>query len=519
MWHLYLRFPLFLSLIGCERLTFVSALLLKEWSYWILGAIVAVVNKRGENAVPIVFSMLKQLRHRGADACGVATPSSIRMADSIEQMTNKNMSSDVALGHNLSRILPEDRPQPVLGKNFTLAFEGRLFPPSAVSDIDVILEMLGSDPQKNADAIIERLQGSYAFAVACQGRVIAGRDLMGTTPLYYGKNETVSAVASERKALWTIGIEDTKSFPPGTLALIRGHDFKFQPIKIITQPPLKRIEMQTATKQLKTLLLESMKKRVSDIKKAAVAFSGGLDSSLVATLAKNCGVEIQLITVGLGEQRELHHAEASANALELPLQIQTYTQEDVEQTLPKVLWLIEEPDVMKAGVAIPIFWTAETASKLGFRILLAGQGADEIFGGYHRYLKDYAAGIEAFRGSMYHDVITCHEKNFQRDNQACSFHKVELRLPFADQDVVNFSLSLPVNLKIESPEDDLRKRVLRRTAQSLGMPQFIVNKTKKAIQYATGVNKALRRLARRENLTLREYVKRTFREVYTERET
>ncbi len=484
-----------------------------------MGAIAAAVNKKDEDAVPTVLSMLKQLEHRGTDVHGVATSNSTRTANSIKQIAIKNMSSDIALGYNLSRILPKDSPQPVLAENFALAFEGRLFPPSGVSNVNVILKMLGSDPQKNASSIIERLDGSYVFAIAYQGGIIAGRDTLGTTPLYYGENETVSVIASERKALWAIGIRYAKSFPPGNLALISAHGFTFQPIKIITQPPLKPTAMKTAAKHLQTLLSESMKKRLSGVKKAAVAFSGGLDSSLIAMLAKICGIEVQLITVGLKDQRELRHARAAAKALELPLHIQTYTPDDVEQTLPKVLWLIEEADAMKAGVAISIFWTAEIASKLGFPILLAGQGADELFGGYQRYLKDYVASAEALRSSMCHDVTACHEKNFQRDNQVCSFHKVELRLPFADWEVVNFSLCLPIHLKIESPKDQLRKRVLRRTAQNLGMPKFIFDRRKKAVQYATGVNKALRRLARRENLTLREHVKRVFRKVYPERET
>ena len=482
-----------------------------------MGAIAVAVKKRGENAVPTVLFMLKRLKHRGPDGHGVATPNSTRIANSIEQLSIKNMSSNVALGHNLSRILPEDHPQPVLGANFTLAFNGRLFPPSSVSDIDVILMMLVSDPQRNASSVIERRKGSYAFAIACQDEVIAGRDTMGTTPLYYGENETTSAIASERKALWAIGIKDAESFPPGNLALVTVHGFTFQPIRTIAQPSLKPADMKTAARRLQALLLASTRERLSDTKKAAVAFSGGLDSSLIAKLGRICEIEVQLITVGLENQRELHHARAAAKALELPLHLQTYTQDDVEQTLPKVLWLIEEPDVMKVGVAIPIYWTAQIASKLGFRILLAGQAADELFGGYQRYLRDYAAGDEVVRDSMHRDVITCYKENFQRDDQACSVHKVELRLLFADQNIVDFSLAVPTHLKIESPEDHLRKRLLRLTAQNLGMPPFIVNRRKKAVQYATGVNKALRRLARRENLTLREYVKRVFREVYPER--
>ena len=483
-----------------------------------MGAIAAVVKRKGENAVPTVLLMLKRLKHRGTDAHGAATPNSARTANSIEQITIKNMNSNVALGHNLSQILPEDRQQPVLGANFTLAFNGRLFHPPSVSDIDAILTMLASDPPKNASAVIKKIKGSYAFAIAYQDKVIAGRDALGTTPLYYGKNETTSAIASERKALWAIGIKNAESFPLGNLALMNVHGFTFQPIRTITRPSLKPTDMRTAARQLQILLSESTKERLSDTKKAAVAFSGGLDSSLIAMLARICGIEVQLITVGLEDQRELHHARTASKAVELPLHLQTYTQEDVEQTLPKVLWLIEEPDVTKVGVAIPLYWTAEIASKLGFHILLAGQGADELFGGYQRYLRDYAAGDEVVRDSMYHDVTTSHEKNFQRDNQACSFHKVELRLPFADQNVVNFSLGLPTHLKIESPEDHLRKRILRLTAQNLGVSAFIVNRRKKAVQYATGVSKALRRLARQENLTLREYVRRIFRDVYPETE-
>ena len=483
-----------------------------------MGAIAVAVKRKGENAVPTVLSMLKRLEHRGTDAHGVATPNLTRTANSIEQVTIKGMSSNVALGHNLSRILLEDRQQPVLGANFTLAFDGRLFPPTSVPAIDAILSMLASDPQKNASCIIKKLKGSYASAIACQDKVIAGRDTMGTTPLYYGKNETTSAIASERKALWAIGIKDAESFPPGNLGLMTVYGFTFQPVETITQPSLKPTDMKTAEKQLQTLLSESTNERLSDTRKTAVAFSGGLDSSLVAMLARICGIEVQLITVGLEDQHELHHARAAAKALELPLLIKTYSQDDIEQILPKFLWLIEEPDVTKVGVAIPIYWTAEIASKLGFRILLAGQGADELFGGYHRYLRDYVAGDEVVRDSMYHDVTTSHEKNFQRDNQACSFHKVELRLPFADQNVVNFSLGLPTRLKIASPEDHLRKRLLRLTAENLGMPPFIVNRRKKAVQYATGVSKALRRLARQENLTLREYVRRIFRDVYPKRE-
>jgi asparagine synthase (glutamine-hydrolysing) len=480
-----------------------------------MGAIVAAVNKKGENAVPKVVTMLKELTHRGVDAHGVATPTSAAIAKSIEEIAVQDVSSSVALGHNLSRVLPRDRPQPVQGDGFALVFEGRLFPSTSLPDVEEVMEMLEPNHQRNASHVIEKLEGSYAFAIALPNQIIAGRDTLGTNPLYYGENETTFAVASERKALWKLGIKNAKSFPPGHTAVINAQGFSFKPIKTIVQPLQEDVDMETAAKRLQDLLLESTRKRVSDLEEVAVAFSGGLDSGLVAVLAEKCGINVQLISVGLENQLEVKFAETAAEMLKLPLHLQTYTVNDVERVLPRVLWLIEEPNLIKASIAIPFYWTGENASKLGCHVLLAGQGADELFGGYKRYLEEYEqSGVGAVQKAMYRDTAMSYEKNFQRDNQACSFHKVELRLPFIDRDVVQFSLSLPPKLKIESAEDRLRKRVLRQVAQNLGVPMFIVNKTKKAVQYATGVSKAIQRLARKEGLTSREYVEKVFRRVY-----
>jgi asparagine synthase (glutamine-hydrolysing) len=480
-----------------------------------MGAMAAAVNKKERNAVPAVIAMLKALTHRGVDAHGVATPNSATTTKLIEEIASKNISSSVALGHNLSRILSRDQPQPIRGDGFTLVFEGRLFPSPSLTEVDEIVGKLGSSPQRIASHVIQKLEGAYAFAIAVPNKIIVGRDMFGTNPLYYGENDTTCALASEQKALWTLGVRNVKSFPPGHLALISAQGFSFKPIKTVTQPPQEDLDMKTAAKRLQNLLLESMTKRVSDLEKVAVAFSGGVDSSVIAVLAKNCGINVQLVSVGLENQPEVAFAETAAEALELPLHLKTYTISDVEQVFPKVLWLIEEPNTVKVSIAIPFYWTAENASKLGCNVLLAGQGGDELFGGYQRYLKDYSQfGVEAVQNNMFRDLAKSYETNFQRDTQVCSFHKVELRLPFVDRDVVHFALGLPLSLKIDSAEDQLRKRVLRQVAQNLGIPMFMANKTKKAIQYTTGVNKAIKKLAKKKGLTSRKYVEKKFQGVY-----
>ena len=149
------------------------------------------------------------------------------------------------------------------------------------------------------------------------------------------------------------------------------------------------------------------------------------------------------------------------------------------------------------------------------RVLLAGQGADELFGGYRRYMRIYATeGEKKLAEAMYNDTAKSYETNFQRDEPVCAYHKVDLRLPYADIDVVRYALSLPTGLKIDTASDALRKRVQRQVALNLAIPSLVAERPKKAIQFATGVDKVLRSLAKSKGLTAHEYLEETFRKVY-----
>jgi asparagine synthase (glutamine-hydrolysing) len=109
-----------------------------------------------------------------------------------------------------------------------------------------------------------------------------------------------------------------------------------------------------------------------------------------------------------------------------------------------------------------------------------------------------------------------HETNFERDFKICNFHNVELRLPFATYQIAKFATDIPVELKIEMKDNELRKLVLRRVAENLGLPQSIAKKPKRAIQYATGVNKTLKKLARTKGVPMKEYIQETFQTVLKE---
>ncbi len=395
----------------------------------------------------------------------------------------------------------------------TILFDGRIYSPTLGASVTEFIakKLQQADRGRASEALLKEVEGDFAFIIAELDRIIAGRDPVGVQPLYYGENRTLVALASNRKALWKLGIEKTCSFPPGHLALVNREGYNFKPVKTLVYSQPKSITMQEAAETLQKLLEQSVRRRVSGMKEVAVAFSGGLDSSVVAFLASKCNVNVHLVHVSLENQRETEEAKRAADALNLPLQVYLFREADVEKVVSKVVELIEEPDPVKASIGVPFYWTAEKTAKAEFKVLLAGQGADELFGGYQRYVNAYLLhGEEKVRKTMFDDVVRLCESNIERDVKICNFHGVELRLPFAAYQIAEFAVTLPIELKIERKADSLRKLVLRKVAENMGLPSSMAEKPKKAVQYATGINNALKKLARKQKTTVAEYVNKLF---------
>lgn len=398
-------------------------------------------------------------------------------------------------------------------------FDGRVYSPNlGASGTEIIAKKLEqADGVKASEAFLEEVEGDFSFMIAEAERIMAGRDPVGVKPLYYGENKHVAALASNCKALWKLGIDEVRSFPPGHVALVSREGFKFKPVKTFVYAQPKTVTMQEAAETLQKLLEKSIRRRVWGTREVAVAFSGGLDSSVVAFLAKKCQANVHLVHVSLEDRPETEEAKKAADALNLPLQVHLFREEDVEKIVSKVVALIEEPDPVKASIGVPFYWTAEKTAEAGFKVLLAGQGADELFGGYQRYVNEYLLhGAERVRKTMFDDVVRIHESNIERDVKICSFHNVELRLPFASYQLAEFAVALPVELKIERRAGSLRKLVLRKVAENMGLPSSIAEKPKKAVQYATGINGALKKLAKKQKATVTEYINKLFLNQMTE---
>ena len=471
----------------------------------------ALFDKHQDNVVNRVLDLLQSFDYEQVSHFAISTSQKTISEKSLGVLNRQGIDSSVMIGCISSRPIMSSGYDFLQLDNATALLEGRIYKPVPKA---ALTEQLAKEPSHCENAlqtIIEQADGDYQFMILKDSWLAAGRDPIGVQPLYYGETTDIAAVATNCTALWRLGIEGPVSFPPGTLGFADKDGFKFKPVRTLSYTPAKRINLIEAADELQASLFESVKRRINDQKEVAVAFSGGLDSSVVAFIAKKLGVKVQLLHVSLENQPETEEAIEAAEALDLPMEIHLFKDSDVQAVLPKVVELIEEADPVKAAIGVPFYWAAQKAAEGKFRVMLAGQGADELFGGYQRYVVECLRdGAEKARRTMFEDVVNIHASNLERDLKVTGSFDVELRCPFASFEVAEYALGLPVGCKIEEKSDTARKLVLRQVARDMSVPTAISDKPKKAVQYSTGINDAIKRLAKKEGKSVKEYVGQFF---------
>jgi asparagine synthase (glutamine-hydrolysing) len=337
---------------------------------------------------------------------------------------------------------------------------------------------------------------SYARARIINSRVLnLDRDCIGSRPLFYGTSDehALCAFASERKALWSIGVRHARRVDPGSSVAICQPDH----VDIVVQKPLRLTnnnsalcDETSAVNGLRKVLKEALD-RVSD-EELGVAFSGGLDSSLLCKLMESPKGN-QYYAVGMANSHDLKTAQNAAHLLDIDLQPIRLDLDLIETYIPRVIEAIESYSTLDVAIALPMYVLEEHAKTAGLSSILTGQGADELFAGYFKYASLSASTDEMLREVLQNDVFNIARDNLERDNLAVAAHGLNLILPYLDLNVVLFGLTLNSSLKLRN---GVNKYILRKVAEQV-MPRELAYQQKKAIQYGTGVSAALRRLARK----------------------
>jgi len=223
----------------------------------------------------------------------------------------------------------------------------------------------------------------------------------------------------------------------------------------------------------------------------AVAFSGGVDSGLVAAAAP----EAPCYVAGFEGSHDVSAARAAAEAMGRELRVVEITHEDLTRAVRAVAAATGRRNPMDVAIAVPLFLTAEAAAADGFDRLAVGQGADELFGGYSKVVdpaEDHRVEADTVRGARTETVRTLPDQ-LERDVLALRAAGVEPATPLLDDRVIAAALALPDDLLVDGDE---RKVALRRVAAGR-VPESVRTADKKAVQYGTYVSRELDRLARR----------------------
>jgi len=455
-----------------------------------LGAIVDVTTNGGHNTESLLELMLDSLKHRGT-------------IHEKRTLKEDGYTSILACATHKS-----DPPELAQSQTTAVVVDGSFYEHPECGAAEFVHERVAksSSNLKPLKQILTEI-GGFACIIFHKKQTYAFRDVNGLRPLYYAHSKRLTAVASERKALWRVGLKSVQRIPPGYICILSKSSMKKTRVVEFKRPSERRMSIDEASANLESLLTHSIQRITNKIGKIAVAFSGGLDSALTAALAKRQGVKLEAVSVGLPGSPELSSVETFAQQLDLPITVETFSSDSLEEYVRRVLWLIEEPNLMKVSVAVPLHWAAMVAARRGCSVMLCGQGSDELYGGYAKYARILGSeGRGALVKQLYRSVIESSQVNYERDDQACAPFGVELRTPFSDLDVIRFSLTVPSKFKVKEESDVTRKWVLREVAKHLGLPDEITWRRKKAIQHGTGVENAIRGLAKRQGLTVDHYL-------------
>lgn len=423
---------------------------------------------RGDN-VDCITPLLKMLSHRGPDGQGVW------------------QDDHHTFGHTRLSIIDLNggcQPMADAGGRMHVTFNGEIYNYRTLrlamgegsfkthSDTEAILGLARTpDLPENW---VKNLDGMFAFALADGADFMLARDPLGIKPLYIGQVKGAMAFASELKVL-AGRATSISEFPPGHVFHTRRGLRPYYHLRHVVNGVH---DVEVAKAGIRQRLEEAVLKRLIADVPVGVFLSGGLDSSLIAALARLHKDPLDTFAVGTQDSQDRPLAQAVSAFLGTRHHERIYDIREAIEALPEVIYHLESFDCALVRSAIPNYFLARLASE-HVKVCLSGEGADELFAGYE-YLKamDRAALDEELRNI----TLALHNTNLQRCDRMSMAHGLEVRVPFLDVRVVDYAFCIPHALK-QCGRTRCEKWILRVAAQELLPPDIT---WRKKVKFAAG---------------------------------
>jgi len=439
---------------------------------------------------PQVLEMSKKLRHRGPDWSGIYdAPNAI-------------------LSHErLAIVDPTSGKQPLISrsKNLILAANGEIYnhrelrathvadyPFKTQSDCEVILALY----EKEGKEFVNRLNGIFAFAIydTEKEEYFIARDHIGIIPLYMGwDGDGTFYVASELKALEGV-CNKIELFPQGHYM----HSSDTTPVKWYKTDWSDYETVQnntTSIEELHDALSAAVHRQLMSDVPYGVLLSGGLDSSITSALAKKFAAkriesddtqaawwpQLHSFSVGLEGSPDLAAAQEVAKHIGTVHHEIKFTIQEGLDAIREVIYHLETYDITTIRASTPMYLMARAIKALGIKMVLSGEGADELFGGYLYFHK--APNAQEFHEETVRKLDKLHQYDCLRANKSLAAWGIEGRVPFLDKEFIDVAMRLNPKDKMIT-EERMEKWVLRKAFESY-LPKSVAWRQKE--QFSDGV--------------------------------
>ena len=437
----------------------------------------------------VALEMSKLMRHRGPDWSGIYAGEKAILAHERLSIVDVNTGAQPLYNVQKTNILA------VNGEIYNhkeLGAEMPDYPFQTKSDCEIILALY----QRDGVEFLDKLNGMFAFVLydETQDRYLLGRDHMGIIPMYTGRDEHGNFyVASEMKALVPV-CKTIEEFPPGHFfdskegKMVKYYQREWRDFDAVK-------DNSSSKEELRAALESSVKRQLMTDVPYGVLLSGGLDSSVISAITKQYAErrvedgdqsqawwpQLHSFSVGLEGSPDLIAAQKVADHLGTVHHPVLFTIQEGLDALKDVIYHLETYDVTTIRASTPMYLMAKKIKAMGIKMVLSGEGADELLGGYLYFHK--APSARDFHEETVRKLDKLHMFDCARANKAMAAWGVEARVPFLDKEFIDTAMRLNPDDKMIK-DGRIEKNILREAFEDM-LPESIVWRQKE--QFSDGV--------------------------------